>query len=99
MPTDTAASMMSSCPVDGLQAFCNVTSRLKAAVGCDITLEPIGSPQARSDAAMGNIHVAGVQYERMNLWSIADYFDRRHPRLPPMNNPYTGKPLAQGALF
>ncbi len=86
-------------PVDGLRAFCGVTRRRRAAVGCYITLDPISSPQARADAYLGNIHVSGVPYDRMNLWSIADYFDRRRPNLPPMNNPYTGKPLMQGSLF
>lgn len=86
-------------PVDGLRAFCNVTDQRKAAVGCYITLDPISSPKARADAWLGNIHVSGIKYDRMNLWSIADYFDKRRPPLPPMNNPYTGKPLAQGALF
>ena len=86
-------------PVDGLRAFCRVTERQQAAVGCYITLDPIQSPQARAESYLGNIHVSGVQYDRMNLWSIHDYFEERYPRLPPMNNPYTGKPLAQGALF
>ncbi len=85
--------------VDGLRAFCNVTRQLNAAVGCYITLDPISSPQARADAWMGEIHISGVRYDRMNLWSIADYFDNRQPHLPPMNNPYTGIPLAQGSLF
>ena len=35
----------------------------------------------------------------MSLWSIADYFDERLPQLPPMNNPYTGKPLDQLTMF
>ena len=86
-------------PVDGLRAFCDVTHRRKAAVGCYITLDPISSRQARADAWLGNIHVSGVQYDRMNLWSISDYFDKRYPHLPAMNNPYTGKPMDQGALF
>ena len=85
--------------VDGLRAFCGVTRRKRAAVGCYITVDPIQSPQARADAWLGDIHVQGVKYDRMNLWSIHDYFDDRPPRLPPMNNPYTGKPMAQGALF
>ncbi len=86
-------------PVDGLRAFCNVTNKQNAAVGCYITLDPITSPKAKADAYLGPIHVSGIRYDRMNLWSIADHFDQRRPHLPPMNNPYTGKPLAQGALF
>ena len=80
--------------------FCGVTESTKAAVGCYITLTPVNTEAARSDAAgMGKIAVSGEPYRRMNLWSIADYFDDRRPHLPPMNNPYTGKPIMQASLF
>ena len=85
--------------VEGLRAFCGVTGRKRAAVGCYITLDPIHSPKARGDAWLGEIHVNGIRYDRMHLWSIAEHFEDRAPRLPPMNNPYTGKPMHQGALF
>ena len=86
-------------PVDGLRAFRDVTNRNEAAIGCYITLKPVTSHKARADSWMGNIHVSGHKYERMNLWSIADYFDDRPPPLPPMNNPYTGKAMTQESLF
>ena len=85
--------------VEGLRAFCGVAGRKRAAVGCYITLDPIQSPKARADAWLGEIHVSGVRYDRMHLWSIAEHFEDRLPRLPPMNNPYTGKPMMQGVLF
>lgn len=84
----------------GLRDFCGVTDRAKAAVGCYITLTPVNTDAARTDAVgLGKITVSGEPYRRMNLWSIADYFDDRRPHLPPMNNPYTGKPIPQPALF
>ena len=84
----------------GLRDFCGVTDKTKAAVGCYITLHPVNTDAARSDAAgLGRITVSGEPYRRMNLWSIADHFDDRRPHLPHMNNPYTGKPMAQASLF
>ena len=50
-------------------------------------------------AGLGRITVSGEPYRRMNLWSIADHFDDSRLQLPQMNNPNTGKPLAQGSLF
>lgn len=101
-PTRTAVAQVKGGkrpPVEGLRAFRDVTRRSNAAVGCYMTLDPVSSPQARADAWMGEIHVSGVRYDRMNLWTIHDHFEKRPPPLPPMNNPYTGKPMAQGALF
>ena len=84
----------------GLRDFCSVTDKAKAAVGCYVTLTPIKTDAARSDAAgLGKITVTGEPYRRMNLWSIADHFDDRRPHLPQMNNPYTGKPMMQDTLF
>lgn len=83
-----------------LRDFCGVTDQNSAAVGCYVTLHPIASDSARLAAArLGKITVSGESYRRMNLWSISDYFDDRHPHMPPMNNPYTGKPLNQMSLF
>ena len=83
-----------------LRDFCGVTDKTKAAVGCYITLHPVNTDAARADASgMGRITVSGEPYRRMNLWSIADHFDERRPPLPHMNNPYTGKPMAQPSLF
>ena len=83
-----------------LRDFCGVTDKTNAAVGCYVTLTPVNTDAARTDAAgLGKIVVSGEPYRRMNLWSIADYFDARRPHLPPMNNPYTGKPIMQASLF
>lgn len=45
------------------------------------------------------MHVAGQPYDRLQLWSIADYFDDRWPALPVMTDPYSGKPINQPGLF
>ena len=83
-----------------LRDFCGVTDKTKAAVGCYITLTPVNTDAARTDAAgLGRITVSGEPYRRMNLWSIADHFDDRRPHLPQMNNPYTSKPILQPSLF
>ena len=83
-----------------LRDFCGVTDKTGAALGCYITLTPVNTHAARSDASgLGKITVSGEHYRRMNLWSVADHFNDRRPALPQMNNPYTGKPMMQGSLF
>ena len=81
--------------------FCHVINREDAALGCFITLDEVASQAARIESArFGRLEVSGYPYKRMNLWSISDYFgDRGLPRLPIMNDPYTGKPMRQRELF
>ena len=82
---------------DALRAFISVVNGGKAAIGRFITLEPVGSADARSRAAeLGTIAVRGQSYPRLHLWSIDDYFNNRPCPLPPMTNPYTGKLMQQG---
>ena len=83
-----------------LRDFIHVTDRDRAALGCYVTLEPVRTPAAKMEIAnTGKINVSGYQYPRIQIWSIANYFDERLPNLPVMNDPYTGKPMAQGTLF
>ena len=83
-----------------LRDFIHVTDRDKAALGCYITLDPVKTKAARMEVAnAGKISVSGYPYPRMQLWPISDYFDQRMPTLPVMNDPYSGKPMAQGRLF
>ena len=84
-----------------LRDFLGVMHRDRAALGCFITLEPVTTAAARSEAAaLGKIRVGVNEYRRMQLWPIADYFQagRRGPSLPAMNDPYTGKAMNQGDL-
>ena len=86
--------------LSALRDFIGVTNRDKAALGCYVTLEPVDTPQARSEAAItGKISVSGREYRRMNLWPISYYFEQRLPELPVMNDPWSGKPLKQYGLF
>ena len=85
--------------VSYLRDFRHVIEREQAAVGCFVTLD-LAPPRHRADAkTAGQLHVSGQPYDRVHLWSIADYFDRRWPVLPIMTDPYTGQPLAQRELF
>ena len=80
-----------------LRDFIGVVERGKAAIGRFITLDPVGSADARSRAAeLGSIAVRGQSYRRCLLWSMDDYFNNRPCPLPPMTNPYTGKLMHQG---
>ena len=82
--------------LSALRDFIGVMERDKAAVGCFITLEPVESREARAEAAKcGKTSVLGVEYGRLQLWSIRDYFNNKRPEMPIMTNPYTGKVLDQ----
>lgn len=85
--------------VSHFRDFLHVIDREKAACGCFVTLDR-GSGSARAEAKKaGKVHVSGRPYDRMQLWSIRDYFENRQPALPPMTDPYTGRPLLQRELF
>ncbi len=82
-----------------LRDFKSVADRDKGAVNCFISLDPVMSHEAQAEAAgMKNITIQGNPFNRMNLWSIKDYFDGRMPSLPIMLDPYTGKPANQTTL-
>ncbi len=77
-----------------LRDFLWVLEREKALFGVFITLEPVTSAQAKSEMArLGEITVGASVYPRVQSWSVQDYFAGRLPSLPPMNDPYTGKPM------
>ena len=82
-----------------LQAFLNVIDRDRAAMGVYITLDPVGSPGAHTEAMQkGKIRYGVSEYPRAQLWSIHDYFNGTQPAIPPMNDPYTGKQI-EPSLF
>lgn len=77
-----------------LREFMDVTQRNRAALGCFVTLDPVRTRSARVEpTSLGKLKVAGNEFRRMNLWSIEEYFDGRFPRMPMMNDPYSGKPM------
>ena len=74
--------------------FLHVVERERAAAGVYITLDRGGSDTALAEArAKGEIIVGASSYPRVQVWSIADYFDGRFPQLPTLADPYTGKPV------
>ena len=88
--------------LSSLRDFIHVCNRDKAAVGCFVSLNQVNSREANKEVAnKGKIHVNGYEYPRMQLWSIKDYFEKKFPNLPIMNDPYTGKPIThtQYTLF
>ena len=54
--------------------------------------------RGRTRSRPGRVHVARQPYDRLHLWSMADYFDR-WPVLAVMTDPYSGRPLNQPGLF
>ena len=78
-----------------LRDFRYVINRERAAVGCFTTLEPAPAKHRADAKTAGVVHVSGQPFDRLNLWSIADYFDERLPSLPVMTDPYSGRPLSQ----
>ena len=65
-----------------------------AGMGIFITLDPVTSPQAqRIAASQGQIQVGMFKYPALQFWSMEDYFNGTVPNLPPLADPYTGKPI------
>ena len=85
--------------VSYLRDFRHVMTRESAAVGCFTTLEPLPAKHRADVKADGTVHVEGRPFDRLNLWSVAEYFDERYPPLPTMTDPYSGKPIHQHTLF
>ena len=80
--------------LEGLRSFASVLDRDNAALGYFISLDAVRSAAARAEAAKrGKIRVQGLEYDRLSLWSIEEYFQKRLPPMPVMTNPYTGKPM------
>ena len=106
LPPDDLDSRLALAQVKGgkfsvsyLRDFRHVIDREQAAVGCFVTLDP-PPPKDRGDVkTAGQVHVAGQPYDRLHLWSMAEYFDQRWPVLPVMTDPYSGRPLDQPGLF
>ncbi len=78
-----------------LRAFKGVMADEGAAFGVFITLTRLRKKQrrkAQAFAARSGEHQQGANtYPRLQLWSIEDHFAGRHPILPTLADPYTGK--------
>ncbi len=83
-----------------LRDFKSVAHRDKAALSYYITLEPVTTRAAKTEAAgLGTVRVLGQDFRRMSLWPISDYFDGRLPPMPYMTDPYTGKRMLPLPLY
>lgn len=86
--------------LDRFRAFAGVMARDGAALGRFVALDPVASPSARREAAAtGRLEIQASWYPRLQLRSIAEHFDGRALRLPPMSDPHTGKSLIQLELL
>ena len=76
--------------------FKHVMTATNAAMGVYVTLHPVSI-----DTGPDELRYSATTYKRLQSWSIHDYFKKGGCRLllPPMNDPYNGKPLNQLALF
>ena len=106
MRPDDADSRLALAQVKGgkftvsyLRDFRHVMTREHAAVGCFMTVEPLPAKHRADVKTEGVVHVEGRPYDRLNLWSVAEYFDKRYPPLPVMTDPYSGRSLEQHTLF
>ena len=79
--------------------FLHVVGRESAECGIFTTLHPVRSPSAKREAsAAGYLELGVSRYPKAQFWSIADYFQNRYPTLPPLADPYTGKPMQMDIL-
>ena len=77
------------------------TIRNNAVCGVFITMNKVDIQKRRAPEfeSMGRFEMESKDYPRLQFWSIEEYFDNRFPDLPPMLNPYTGKPMLQPPLI
>ena len=85
--------------IDQVRAFMTAMERDNAAMGVFVTLDRFGprSSAWSETAGKGQITVGAQSYPRVQLWSIAEYFDDRMPHIPTMLDPNTGQAV-QGRM-
>lgn len=77
-----------------LRDFLHTINRERAAMGIFITLTRVTSTQAQEEISdLGRVKLGASTYPKVQLWAIEDFFDDRHPSLPPLADPYTGRPI------
>lgn len=82
-----------------LRDFVGVMAREKGTMGIYITLDHVESRETKTEARqMGEIAIGARTYPKLQLWSIADHFEGREPKLPPLADPYTGKAMQMDIL-
>ncbi|MXY47294.1 MAG: restriction endonuclease, partial [Chloroflexi bacterium] len=80
--------------VSQVRDFVGTMTGENASMGIFISLDPVTSPSAKKIAAsQGQIEVGMFKYPALQFWSMEDYFNGTMPNLPPLADPYTGKPI------
>ena len=83
--------------MDNVRAFRQVLDREGAVAGVFITLKRNWTRGMEKEFQAGgwfSPEGAATKYPCLQFWSIEDYFENNtRPNLPPLANPYTGKPM------
>ena len=84
--------------VDQLKAFVSTLQGGNFALGIFITLEKFDTPTVKQWVGKaGKLAIGSSQFDRLVMWSLDEYFQNLHPKLPAMAHPRTGQAL-QGEL-
>ena len=82
-----------------LRDFLHTVHREKATLGIYITVDRVTSASALAEAREAGYFTLGANdYPKVQLWSMADFFDHRKPDLPSLADPFTGKPMQSDML-
>ena len=86
--------------VDALRAFYGKIATGEAAIGLFITLHKQNpTPTVKKlTAQAGYIEIGGKKFERLVMWSIAEFFQEVDPKIPHLAHPRTGAPLQEDVL-
>ena len=85
--------------VDALRAFAGKIKSGEASAGVFITMQPWDTPTVRQCVAeAGKLKQGASEYNRLVMWSIAEYFAAVKPDLPPLAHPRTGRPLQEDLM-
>ena len=80
--------------VSQVRDFVGTMKGENASMGIFISLDPVTSPSAKKIAASeGQVQVGMFKYPALQFWSMEDHFNGILPNLPPLADPYTGKPI------
>ncbi|MDD9821762.1 MAG: DNA methyltransferase [Gammaproteobacteria bacterium] len=84
--------------VEQLKAFVSTLQGGNFALGIFITLEKFDTPTVKQWVGKaGKLEIGHSKFNRLVMWSLDEYFQNLHPKLPAMAHPRTGQAL-QGEL-
>ena len=80
--------------------FQHVIERENAFMGIVVVMENSMNRNQRREARIaGDVHLAATAYPKIQFWTLEDHFAGRAPSLPPMLDPFTGKPILPKAIL